>query len=44
MSIAESRELYEDENCSQAPDEDTETEDGVDDLVAGELGHEIVDV
>ena len=44
MSITESRKLYEDINCTQAPEEDTKTEDGVDDLVAGELGHEIVNM
>ena len=44
MGITESRELDEDIHRTQAPDEDTETEDGVSDLVAGELGHEIVDV
>ena len=44
MSITESRELDEDIHRTQAPDEDTETEDGVGNLVAGELGHEIVKV
>ena len=44
MSITEARELDEDIHRTQAPDEDTETEDGVGNLVAGELGHEIVKV
>ena len=44
MSITEARKLYEDINCTQAPEEDTKTEDGVDNLVAGELGHEIVNM
>ena len=44
MGITESRELDEDIHRTQAPDEDTQTEDGVGDLVACELCHEIVDV